>query len=255
MSVQPYRRAPAIAFANAKGGVGKSTLAFLTVLYLAARGYRVRFLDLDPLRAGEQFVARFVEGSHILVGRPDSAQSEYRDENDYHWSDPTSGTDPADPDLLIIDTPAGVEPGDLFFLGPQDLLLIPASLSDVDVAVTGDFCARLYREEEGAARGMSAIEVRRELRRYLPHVMLVPNMIDDDAGLYRLRNAAPSVPALPPVCFSNDIRRMMQSSPGESTIVAALRQNGQFFERVDTWTMAAVRRYRASVDEVAADTD
>jgi len=255
MSVQSYRRPPAVVFANAKGGVGKSTLAFLAALYCAARGYRLRFLDLDPLRAGEKFLSRFVDGNQILIGRQESRAPDRQDDDGYHWSDPTSGADAGDPDLLIIDTPAGIEPGDLFFLGPQDLLLVPSSLSDVDITVTGHFCSRLYREEEGLARGMSVIEVRRELRRYLPHVMLVPNMIDDDSGMYRLRNAAPSVPALPPVRFSGDIRRMMQSCPGESTVVAALRQNSAFFERVDTWVMDAVRRYRASADEVSADTD
>lgn len=38
----------AIAFANLKGGVGKSTLAVHLAWYLAEQGYRVLFVDLDP---------------------------------------------------------------------------------------------------------------------------------------------------------------------------------------------------------------
>lgn len=44
----PARILQVVAFANQKGGVGKTTSAVNTAVVLAARGYRVLLLDLDP---------------------------------------------------------------------------------------------------------------------------------------------------------------------------------------------------------------
>ena len=50
-----------ITYASMKGGVGKSTLSILTATNLAARGFKVLFLDLDGNNSGTMFLTQGIE--------------------------------------------------------------------------------------------------------------------------------------------------------------------------------------------------
>ncbi|GAK32191.1 hypothetical protein JCM17846_03240 [Iodidimonas nitroreducens] len=224
------RTIPAVIFANAKGGVGKSTLALLTALCMAAQGKRICFIDLDQQKSGEKSLARFIGD-----GRIDVAHVEWPGRDSYEayerLFDPTHAIDNDRFDLIVIDTPAGIDPDDLLFLSAFDLILIPTSSSDMDLNATQRFVGRLL--QSGA---MQAGE-RRTLQ-----IMLAPNMIDDLEDLRQVRTQIRTIGTMPPVHYSADVRRAMQSYVGEMKIVEAIRANKEFFSRLMVWLTQAQTR-------------
>lgn len=100
-----------ISFVNRKGGCGKSSVICLLALHWAEReGKRVGISDLDPQGSSGAF-ARHIGHPHIEV---------YEDAEAY--------------DYVLIDTPGGIEKGDLrTVVEVSDLVVIPLSLSPTDI--------------------------------------------------------------------------------------------------------------------------
>ena len=100
-----------ISFVNRKGGCGKSSLVCLLALYWAEReGKSVAVSDLDSQGSSGAFVEH--------VGHPNI--SAYNKEGEY--------------DYILIDTPGGIEKGDLLsVVSVSDLIVIPLSLSPTDI--------------------------------------------------------------------------------------------------------------------------
>lgn len=224
------RPIPVVAFANAKGGVGKSTLAFLCAVYLATRRTRVCFIDLDPQQSGKACVARFVDQEFISIPQHEPA----------HWSEQEAGNyNPlrsyfgAASDIIIVDTPAGLPPLSLRFLGAEDLLVVPTSGSDIDLVATRNFThgimTAMQPEESRATEGdPEAHPVRRA-----PRIMLAPNRVRGADEVNRIRHRIPEFPALHPVHGTPAIERALHASPGEAEILEMLRRNREYFEQFD----------------------
>jgi len=225
-------RAPAVVFANSKGGVGKSTLAFLSALYLAANGKRIAFLDLDDQKTGESSLARFADGQFISICDADEGLSLPAAVNGTAGGyDPTAGCGGNGCDLIVIDTPAGLDPGNLAFLQPSDLLLIPCSESDFDLAATRRFLNRL-----SAGLGIR-LEATRAAGTPRPSILIAPNLVPDESAYRRIKSEISLVGAMPPVTFAPTIRKALESAAGDLDIVATLKRNDAFFRKLLAWAV------------------
>jgi chromosome partitioning protein len=104
-----------IAFANRKGGTGKTTLLALLALYWAQAGKRVAIRDMDAQGSAEAFV-NHIELDHVSI---------YEDRDDI--------------DYLLVDTPGGIAPDDLkAVVKVADLILVPMLLSPTDIRATAE---------------------------------------------------------------------------------------------------------------------
>jgi len=230
-------RAPAIVFANAKGGVGKSTLAFLTTLYLAANGKRIAFLDLDNQKTGEACLARYAEGDWITLCDGEAALSHPAAMQGGSY-DPTVGCADTPADFIVVDTPAGTDAGNLAFLQPADMLLVPCSESDLDIAATRRFVSNLLTHVPGwRGSGDPPRPAAFDLDAPRPSLSVVPNLIETEAGFYRVKSEISAIPAMPSVRYAAGIRRALQTSREDLDAVETLRSNDAFFRKLLAWAV------------------
>lgn len=119
-------RSPIVSFASTKGGVGKTTLAYVIATAMArslpiALEYRVACIDADPNGT--------LDAALRKTGRPDiwSMQS------DAETLLPTLRTAQRSADLVLIDLEGSANQAMLYACGKSDLVLIPAQPSAFDV--------------------------------------------------------------------------------------------------------------------------
>ncbi len=109
-----------IAFANQKGGVGKSTVAALLALSWAEQGKSVLVRDLDHQGSLEAFVEH-IEHDRIKLFTPG-----------------------VEGDFLLVDTPGGISDADLKnVLQLADVVAIPFQLAAPDMRSTGETVRRI----------------------------------------------------------------------------------------------------------------
>lgn len=127
-----------ITFANEKGGVGKSTLAFHAAVALAARGQRVVAIDLDRRQRTLQRVLSYREGTatnlgiklpmpaHAVLERPCAAQL---------WQEilRLDGR----PDFIVIDAAGADSPIFRRAVAMADTLVTPINSSFLDLELLG----------------------------------------------------------------------------------------------------------------------
>lgn len=232
-------RAPAIVFANSKGGVGKSTLAFLSTLYLAAHNKRLCFIDLDKQKTGEACLARFAEGNRITLADPDEELALPREINGGGGFDPTAGVGSGrDADFFVVDTPAGLDASNLAFLQPGDLVLLPCSESDLDIAATRRFLSQLLPGGAGGwTDGTAALAATAGRRHGGASLYLAPNLIENEAGYRRIKSQLSMIPAMPPVYYTSGIRRALQRQDGDLDVISTLKANDAFFRKLLGWSL------------------
>lgn len=233
-------RAPAIVFANSKGGVGKSTLAFLSTLYLAAHGKRLCFIDLDKQKTGEACLARFAEGDRITLAEPDDELALPQEINGGGGFDPTAGVGPGrHADFFVVDTPAGLDAGNLAFLRPGDLVLLPCSESDLDLAATRRFLQQILpgRAADGWRDGAVALDARAGRGQAGASLYLAPNLIEDESGYRRIKAQLSLIPSMPPIYYTASIRRALQRQNGDIDVIATLEANDAFFRKLLAWSV------------------
>lgn len=226
------RPAPVAAFANAKGGVGKSTLAFLCAVFLASRRTRVCFIDLDPQQSGKACVARFVDQEFISIPQHEPAIRAEREADDYN---PLRSYFGAGSEIIIVDTPAGLPPNALRFLGADDLLVVPTSGSDIDLVATRNFTQGVVAATQSEADRAGAGDDPVPATRRAPRILLAPNRIRGAREVDRIRRHIPEFPALHPVYGTPAIERALHTAPGEAEILETLRRNREHFEQFDKW--------------------
>jgi chromosome partitioning protein len=120
-AASPNRNCPIISLASTKGGVGKTTLAYVLATELARRGGRVTCIDADPNRTLAQ-VLRLTDEPRIVCVESDSERllADLRQAQ--------GGSD-----VIVIDLEGTANQAMLYATGKSDLVLVPAQPSRFDV--------------------------------------------------------------------------------------------------------------------------
>lgn len=132
---------PTIAFANPKGGAGKTTAALLLASELAAKGAQVTIIDADPERWISQWGA--------LAGKPANIQiiSTVTEDTIVDLIDEASRTS----QFVVVDLEGTASLMVANAIGMADLVIIPTQGSAMD-AKGGAKTIRLIRNQERMAR-------------------------------------------------------------------------------------------------------
>lgn len=220
-----------VMFANAKGGAGKSTLAFLgSVHFAATHDLRVCVIDFDRLRTTYNATRRFYgsgvqsyfladehgEGRDIAPEAVEQALESRRQSSD----------------VLFVDTPAGFPAPSMVPAIRPHAIFVPVSISDADIMAT-----QLYLPELEAAAMRIAEEggVR-------PRIFLVPNQVFSDDQVSRVRSAfrGHGVRIAPPLLFSRALREIFHFEPGDANIAKIFLEDDGFFR----WMTAEIYALR-----------
>jgi chromosome partitioning protein len=143
---RPDKRPYIIAFANEKGGTGKSTLSFHAIVALLQRGYTVGSIDAD---ARQGTLSRYLENRAAtrqarvdLIAMPRHVRLGEKKEDDSDVIAPLpveAARDAvlglADCDFIVIDTPGSATRLTRFALANADTLISPVNDSYVDIDV------------------------------------------------------------------------------------------------------------------------
>lgn len=125
----------AILVVNPKGGSGKTTVSTNLAGYLAKAGERVTLWDLDQQKSSLGWLA-LRSASLPGIARLDAGRDEEQ---------PVM---PEGRDWLILDSPAGIQGGNLArALRLADKVIVPVQPSVFDMAATRDFLDRLIAEK------------------------------------------------------------------------------------------------------------
>lgn len=141
---------PVIAFANPKGGAGKTTSALLLATELAARGARVVIIDADP----ERWISQW--GS--LPGRPETITvvSEVSEDTIIDQIEESAST----AQFVVVDLEGTASLMVAHAIGMADLVIIPTQGASMDA--------------RGAAKTIRLIRNQaRTARRIIPHAVLL----------------------------------------------------------------------------------
>ena len=155
-----------IAFANEKGGVGKSTLAFHCAVALAHAGHRVIALDLDWRQSTLERSLSFREGTarvlgaalpmpaHAVLTKPCTAQL-YQE---------IARLD-AGADYIVLDAPGADCPIFRRAVAMADTLVTPINASFIDLQVLGRIDPITGRPGQSSCFGATVAGLRRERHR------------------------------------------------------------------------------------------
>lgn len=125
---------PRILVTNAKGGCGKTTIATNIASYYAANGKVVRLFDYDAQGSSIRWNNRRSE-PYAAIDTVDAAR---RPGN--HMTRSWQMRVPMDTDIVVIDTPAGIDGSELAgMLQKNDFLIIPVLPSPIDIQATAYF--------------------------------------------------------------------------------------------------------------------
>jgi chromosome partitioning protein len=158
-----------IAVGNLKGGTGKSTIAVNLACRLAERQRSVALIDADPQGTAAAWLRDGPPHGLHLAALP-LARLEGS-----AWAD-RIGEQRRRHDLTVIDLPP--QPAECFeaALGVADLLVVPLTLSEVDLHAT--------------ARALAVLHRMRKMRDGRPACLLVPSKVDRRTSLGRQARAS-----------------------------------------------------------------
>ncbi len=129
-----------IVFCNTKGGVGKSTLAMHTAVWLFDRGYSVALLDADKQRSSSQWMAEAEPGITIATAAdPDDCLAKAGELMSSH-------------DVVIGDGPGGLDDVSRTLLLLADLAVFPISPSILDLRSVAQ-ATQILKYAQGINRG------------------------------------------------------------------------------------------------------
>jgi len=123
-----------ILITNAKGGCGKTTIATNIASHYAAEGKVVRLFDHDNQSSALQWIKRRSQDFLEIHGVDASRRP------DNHMTRSWQLRVPLDTDVVVIDTPAGIDVSELASMfQSNDFLIIPVLPSPIDIHATAHF--------------------------------------------------------------------------------------------------------------------
>jgi chromosome partitioning protein len=144
-----------IAFANQKGGVGKSSLAIHTAVEMQGRGLRVAILDLDAQGSAVKWRRRRDKDEPLVVS-VELAQ----------LASLLAQLNAEDYDYVFLDLPGRRAPSVTQGIKAADLMVIPTRPLDMDVEAAGETVAVAQRLRKPYAFAMSIAPPGERTRQY-----------------------------------------------------------------------------------------
>ncbi len=127
-----------ILITNTKGGCGKTTIATNIASHYASQGLNVRLFDHDNQGSSLAWVNRRSQQSNLIHGVDASKNFDHRLTRSWQLRVPP------ETDVVVIDSPAGVDISELAALFQQnDSVLIPVLPSPIDIHATAHFIKEL----------------------------------------------------------------------------------------------------------------
>jgi len=211
-------------FCNSKGGVGKSTISFLgsLSLYMIESDRQTTFVDLDSQATSITALQKFTN-SRFTIENCNSYMLETGQLNAGALTQFLTGRR-RNGYQVIVDMPAASRPQDLIFVGEGDIVFIPTSASDADIAATHTFLQTLLVDDR---RGKAS-----------PFVVVLPNMIDDDEDMQVIRRAFWDFPVFlgRPFSYNRDFRKIFRNRNDDTNILRALQAGSEYF----TWMHSVI---------------
>ncbi len=192
-----------ISFVNAKGGVGKTTLAVHFAVWLHERGKKVAFIDADRMRLSSGWLAEAEPG---IATSAITTQAEILNQ-----ADAIAGT----VDHLIVDGPAGDTDLTRAILLKSALALLPCAASELDL--------------KGTRQEIEVVRQAQSLLRGLPRAFFIPNRVDPKQVLTReLLELSGDQMGIP---FTKNIVRQRPpyaDAPGQKSVVSRMGFHARF---------------------------
>ena len=217
-------------FANSKGGVGKSTVAFMACLNLAIQEPNrfVEFIDLDKQATTSDSLKRFTNTTFKLVSDPEFLLASGGPNNARIYQYLNSSAERLETQnkrFVFFDTPAGTSPSEYSFMLDVNFLFVPTSSSDADLASTKNFLSKFFNRNPNAPEQHSS---------YLPRIIIVPNMLDNRDEIMDIYNYLREFPCFlgHPVFYSKIFRSTFGNGISDHNVVNLLRETSDFGEWV-----------------------
>ena len=143
---------------NAKGGCGKTTIATNIASYYASQGLIVRLFDHDNQRSSLAWIDRRSQDINPIHGVDASKNFDQRLTRSWQLRVPP------ETDVAVLDTPAGIDVGELAALfQTNDSVIIPVLPSPIDIHATAHFIKELLTT--GKARKQMVLCVQHYVRK------------------------------------------------------------------------------------------
>lgn len=127
-----------IIITNAKGGCGKTTITTNIASHYAQQGMNVRLFDHDSQASSLAWINRRLDSLREIHGVDASRNADHRLTRSWQLRVPP------ETDVAVIDTPAGVDVGELAALFQEnDSVVIPVLPSPIDIHATAHFIKEL----------------------------------------------------------------------------------------------------------------
>ena len=216
-----------IAFANSKGGVGKSTLAFISCLNVAVKqpDSYIEFIDLDRQATTQDSLKRFTNERFCLIEDPEFLLASGGPNNAriyQHLCSDSFLKSSFKRRLVFFDTPAGTNFVEYSFLNDADYLFVPTSSSDADLFATKKFLGQLFMKD-GGFKGYSTTQK-------LPTVLVIPNLLETRQEMMHVYQSLREFPCYlgHPIIYSRLFKRTFGGEISDYNVAELLRFTEEF---------------------------
>lgn len=190
-----------IAIANAKGGVGKSTLAVHFAAWLSERGYSVTLADCDSQHSSSEWIREAAPAvTAIRLDNPDSILDDL----------PSLSQET---DFVIADGPGGQNETSRSLLMRADLAILPCKASMLEV--------------RALTKATAVLRQAQDTRQGIPPAIIVLSMIGKRYRLTQDMRDATKLLQLPLASSPMVLRQIYADAPGQASLVWRMGSRGR----------------------------